>query len=163
MSPELRARCEGIREKYPDAQSALIPILHALQEAYGHLTDEALEEAAAFMGMTRAAVEGVVSFYTLFKRHPKGRFHIQLCDNLSCCMRGADDLADHLEERWGIREGEVTEDGLFSLERVECLAACGYAPAAQVNLRYYYSLTPEKIDALIAGLKAGEVASGERV
>jgi len=163
MTAELRARCEAIRAEYPDAQSALIPILHTLQDAYGHLTDEAVDEAGELMGMTRAAVEGVVSFYTLFKRHPKGKFHIQICDNLSCCMMGSGDIVKHLEERWGIREGEVTDDGLFSVERVECLAACGYAPAGQVNLRYYYRLTPEKIDELIAGLRQGEVASGERV
>jgi len=163
MTDELRARCQDLKSTYPDADSALIPILHALQDEYGYLTDEAVDEAAGLMGTTRAAVESVISFYTLFKRQPKGRFHIQVCDNLTCGMCGAHEVVEHLAERWGIREGEVSEDGLFSVERVECLAACGYAPAGQVNLRYYYDLTPEKIDRIVEGLKAGEGASGERV
>lgn len=163
MTQELEAKCTVIKEAYPDADSALLPILHVLQDHYGHLTPDAIQEAADLMGMTAASVEGVVSFYTLYRKHPAGKYNIQICDNLSCAMRGAKDLCHHLEEHHGIKEGEVTEDGLFSLEKVECLAACGYAPAAQVNLRYYYDLTPAKLDKLIAGFKAGEAAVGERV
>jgi NADH-quinone oxidoreductase subunit E len=163
MTEALRQHCESIKEAYPEAQSALIPILHALQDTYGYVTPQAVEEAAELMAMTPAEVEGVVSFYTLFHRQAKGRFHIQVCDNLSCRLRGADQLVAHLAERWRLEPGAASPDGLFSLERVECLAACGYAPVAQVNLRYYYHLTPEKADQVLGGLADGEEARGERI
>lgn len=163
MTEALRRQCETIKQTYPDADSALIPILHALQEAYGSITQEAVEEAAQLMEMTPAQVEGVISFYTLFHRQPHGRFHIQVCDNLSCRLAGSDQLLTHLRERWQLEPGQPSQDGLFSLERVECLAACGYAPAAQINLRYYYSLTLDKADRLLTELQDGGEASGERV
>ncbi len=163
MTEALRHQCEAIKRAYPDADSALIPILHALQDAYGSITPEAVEDAAQLMNLSPAQVEGVTSFYTLFHRQPHGRFHLQVCDNLSCRLRGSDQLLAHLAERWHLEPGAPSRDGLFSLERVECLAACGYAPAAQINLRYYYRLTPEKADRLLAELEDGKEASGERV
>ncbi len=163
MTEALRERCEAIKATYPEAQSALIPILHALQDSYGYVTPQAVEEAAELMAMTAAEVEGVVSFYTLFHRKATGRYHIQVCDNLACQLRGTDELLAHLKEKWQLEPGAPSPDGIFSLERVECLAACGYAPVAQVNLRYYYHLTPEKADQVLSGLADGEEARGERI
>lgn len=163
MSEKLRAELEAILEKYPRGESALIPMLHALQRREGYLTQEGIDEIADVMGMTVAHVEAVISFYTLFRRKPAGRHHIQMCRNLTCHMAGSDELTEWLKERLEIGEDGVSADGLFSLEQVECLAACGSAPALQINLRYYYNADKEKLESLIADLKRGEVAVGERI
>jgi NADH-quinone oxidoreductase subunit E len=157
----LIAKIRELRSLYPDADSALLPTLHWVQERDGYITDEALATIAAEMGLTEAYVDGVVSFYTLFRRSPRGKFHIQICGNLSCALCGAEKLIAHARARLGVEENEVTEDGLFSFETVECLAACGYAPALQVNLRYYYRVDPAKFDRLLEELPRQGVATGE--
>jgi NADH-quinone oxidoreductase subunit E len=161
MNDDLVALIRAQKAAYPDADTALLPVLHLVQERDGYITDEALAVVAEEMGLTEAYLEGVISFYTLFRRVPKGRFHIQICGNLSCALCGAERLIEHARQRLGVEEGEVTPDGLFSFETVECLAACGYAPAMQVNLRYYYSVDEAKFDRLLAEIAERGVAPGE--
>jgi NADH-quinone oxidoreductase subunit E len=158
---ELVAKIQELKQAYPDADTALLPILHWVQDRYGYITDEALATVAQELGLTEAYLEGVISFYTLFRRRPLGKFHIQICGNLSCALCGAERLTEHVERRLGVGKGEVTPDGLFSWETVECLAACGYAPALQVNLRYYYGVDEAKFDRILAQLKETGVAEGE--
>jgi NADH-quinone oxidoreductase subunit E len=158
---ELVAKIRELKAAYPDADSALLPILHWTQDRYGFITPEALETIGAELGLTVAYLEGVVSFYTLFRTRPLGRFHIQICGNISCSLCGAERLIRHVEERLGVPERTPTPDGLFSWETVECLAACGYAPALQVNLRYYYNVDEAKFDRILDAIRTTGEAPGE--
>lgn len=155
---ELIEKIREFRTLYPDGDTLLLPVLHWVQDRYGYITDEALTTVAEELGMTEAYVDGVISFYTLFRRSPRGKFHIQICANLSCTLCGAERLIEHVEQTLGVPEGVVTKDGLFSWETVECLAACGYAPALQVNLRYYYDVDPDKFDRILTELRSVGVA-----
>jgi NADH-quinone oxidoreductase E subunit len=142
-------RIEAALREYPHPPSALLAVLHLLQAERGHLTDEDMEYAAAKVGVPVAHVAGVVSFYTMFRRKPVGRHHIQLCRTLSCQLRGSRRILERLKQRLGIREGEVTPDGRFSLVTVECLGSCGTAPMMQVNDDYHEDLTLERLDELL--------------
>jgi NADH-quinone oxidoreductase subunit E len=143
--------------RYPRPKSALIPLLHLAQEQDGWVTDEAMEHIAELVGVTPAEVLGTCSFYEMFKRHPVGRYVINICTNISCQLLGAEDLLEHAEHRLGIRSGNTTPDGLFTIEDVECIAACTEAPCLQVNYRYRHKVTPEDLDALIDELAAGHL------
>src|SRR5579872_6022385 len=145
---------EEIRElpaRYPQPRSAVMPALDLAQEELGHLTPEAMSEVAAALNLDPGYVEGVATFYTLFHLEPIGKHRFYMCTNLSCMLRGADELVSHLRETIGVKEaGEVSRDGLFSYEEVECMGACEYAPMCRVDHRYHYDLTPAKLDALVA-------------
>lgn len=141
--------------RYPRPKSALIPLLHLAQEQDGHVTDEAMEHLAELVGVTPAEVLGTCSFYEMFKLHPTGRYLINICGTLSCQLLGADALMEHAEETLGITAGATTEDGMFTLERAECQAACTEAPCLQVNYRHRYRVTVEDFDALVADLRSG--------
>jgi len=145
---------EEIRElpaKYPQPRSAVMPALDLAQEELGHLTPAAMTEVAEALQLDPGYVEGVATFYTLFHLEPIGKHRFYMCTNLSCTLRGAEELVDHLKTATGVKEaGEVSADGLFSYEEVECMGACEYAPMLRVDHRYHYDLTPEKIDALVA-------------
>ncbi|MGH9118560.1 MAG: NADH-quinone oxidoreductase subunit NuoE [Acidimicrobiales bacterium] len=138
--------------RYPVAKSALIPLCHLAQEQDGWLTDEAMTHIAELVGVTPADVLGTASFYEMFKRHPAGRYLVNICTSISCFLMGADDLLAHAEDRLGVRAGGTTADGLFTLESYECQAACTEAPCLQVNYRYFYKVTPADFDELIADL-----------
>lgn len=140
---------------YPEKRSALLPMLHAFQNVEGWLSPEAMAEAGRMLSVPLSVVESTASFYTLFFRRPIGRYMLQVCRNLSCRMNGADDVMAYFRERLGVGHLQTTDDGTFSYEEVECLAACDRAPSMQVNLEFVYDLTPEKIDELIAAMKAG--------
>ena len=144
---------EEIRElpaKYPQHRSAVMPALDLAQEELGHLTSEAMSEVAAALHLDPGYVEGVATFYTLFHLQPVGKHRFYVCTNLSCSLRGAGEIVDHLRGAIGVREpGEVSMDGLFSYEEVECLGACEYAPVARLDHRYQVDLTDQKIDALV--------------
>ena len=150
---ETEARIDAALREYPRPQSALLEILHLIQEERGYIADEDMEYAAARVGMPAAHVAGVVSFYTMLRRKPLGRHHIQVCRTLSCQLRGSREILEHLKKRLGIREGEVTPDGRFSLVTVECLGSCGTAPMMQVNDDYHENLTLERLDALLDSMK----------
>jgi len=128
-----------------------MPALDLAQEELGHLTPEAMTEVATALQLDPGYVEGVATFYTLFHLEPVGKHRFYMCTNLSCTLRGAEGLVEHLRSAIGVKEaGEVSADGLFSYEEVECLGACEYAPMARIDRRYHYDLTPQELDGLIA-------------
>jgi NADH-quinone oxidoreductase subunit E len=136
--------------RFPEVRSAVMPALDIAQEELGHLTQEAMSEVAELLKLDPGYVEGVATFYTLFHLEPTGKHHFSVCTNLSCTLRGAVEICDHVKKRTGVSDfGEVSPDGLFSVEEVECLGACEYAPMMRYAHRYHYDLTPEKVDALI--------------
>jgi NADH-quinone oxidoreductase subunit E len=153
---------EEIRElpaKYPQPRSAVMPALDLAQEELGHLTPEAMSEVAAALDLDPGYVEGVATFYSLFHLTPVGKHHFYICTNLSCSLRGSSEIVEHFKSAAGVKEpDEVSPDGLFSYEEVECLGACEYAPMMRLDQRYHYDLTPAKIDALIAERREGPVA-----
>jgi NADH-quinone oxidoreductase subunit E len=148
---------DEIRElpaKYPQPRSAVMPALDLAQEELGHLTPEAMSEVAAALELDPGYVEGVATFYSLFHLTPVGKHRFYVCTNLSCMLRGASDIVAHVKKSIGTNTPEeVSADGLFSYEEVECLGACEYAPMMRLDQRYHYDLTPAKIDALIAERK----------
>jgi len=152
LGAEFERHVDAIVARYPVPKAALLPVLWAVQERQGWIAPAAEEWVARRLGVTPAHVHGVVTFYTMYKPRPTGRHHIQVCTTLSCMLRGGDELLAHLEQRLGIRCGEVTPDGRFSLVRVECLGSCGTAPMFQLNDDYHEDLTPAKVDALLADL-----------
>ena len=157
---------DEIRElpsRYPMPRSAVMPALDLAQEELGHLTPESISEVARALDLDPGYVEGVATFYTLFHLQPIGKHRFYVCTNLSCTLRGAAEIVDHVKASIGVtRSDEVSTDGLFSFEEVECLGACEYAPMMRFDHEYHYELTPEKIDALIADRKK-VLPSGEEV
>lgn len=152
------ALAKEIIGRFPRPKSALIPLLHLAQEQDGYVTNEAMEHLAELIGITSAEVYGTASFYEMFKFHPVGRYCINVCTNISCQLVGGWELLHHAEESLGIKAGSTTSDGLFTLEDVECIAACTEAPALQVNYRYRYRVTPEQFDEMIDDLRRDALA-----
>jgi len=152
IEPEARRL---IAREAPQTRSALLPILHAFQGVEGWVSPGALVQTAAWLELPVSVVESTASFYTLFFRKPVGRFMLQPCRNLSCTLRGAEEIMAHFRMRLGIENLETTPDGTFSYEEVECLAKCDRAPCMQVNLEFVYDLTPEKIDAMLEAMRVG--------
>lgn len=151
MKPEWEEWARQAREEFPMARSALLPLLHRIQAAEGYLSDATLAEVATLLQLPVQEVVSTASFYTLFYRKPVGRKVIHVCTNLTCTLAGADRLMHALEGELGIREGQTTPDGQYTLFEAECLAACDKAPVVQVNLRYHGPVTPEQAPALLAG------------
>jgi NADH-quinone oxidoreductase subunit E len=150
---------EDIVARYPRPKSALIPLLHLAQEQDGYVAEDAMEHIAELLGITPAEVLGTCSFYEMFKREPVGDYLVNVCTNISCLLLGGEELLHHLEQRLGIKAGSTTADGAFTLEDVECIAACTEAPCLQVNYRYFHRVTPETADTLIEDLRAGRRAT----
>lgn len=150
---EFERKVDAIVAKYPQPKAALLPVLWEIQKAKGAIDLEAEAWVALRLGVEPSHVHGCVTFYTMYKQKPSGRHHIQLCTTLSCMLRGSDELLRHLETKLGIKEGETTPDGKFSLVRVECLGSCGTAPMFQLNDAYHENLTLESVDRLLASLK----------
>lgn len=155
--PNLLVATEII-SRYPRPKSALIPLLHLAQEQDGYVADDAMEHIAELIGVTPAEVLGTCSFYEMFKREPVGDYLVNVCTNIACLLLGGEELLEHLEGRLGVKAGSTTADGTFTLEDVECIAACTEAPCLQVNYRYFYKVTPEAADALLEDLRAGRRA-----
>jgi len=143
--------------RYPRAKSALIPLLHLAQEQDGYVTDEAMRHIAELTGVTPAEVYGTATFYEMFHFEPVGRYVVNICGTMSCALLGAEELIDQAEQRLGIRAGGTTEDGMITLQHVECQAACTEAPCLQVNYRYRYRVTPAQLDDLLDDLAAGRL------
>ncbi|MEO1061466.1 MAG: NAD(P)H-dependent oxidoreductase subunit E [Actinomycetota bacterium] len=143
--------------RYPRKRSATIPLLHLAQEQDGYVTDEAIDHIAELVEATPAEVLGTCTFYEMFKRHEVGRYMVNVCTNISCQLLGGEELLHHAEETLGIRAGSTTPDGLFTLEDVECIAACTEAPCLQVNYRYRYQVTADDFDQMIDDLRAGRL------
>ncbi len=143
--------------RYPRPKSALIPLLHLAQEQQGSVTDEAMEHIAELVGVTPAEVIGTCSFYEMFKREPVGRYLINVCTNISCQLMGGVELLEHAEERLGVKSGGTTTDGLFTLEDVECIAACTEAPCLLVNYRYRHRISHDEFDRMVDDLRTGRL------
>src|SRR3954467_774916 len=142
LSPQNVQRAREVIARYPQQRSALIPLLHLAQEQDGYLAEDAMTHLAELLDVTPAEVLGTASFYEMFKREPVGRYLVGVCTNISCLLNGAYELLEHAETRLGVRDGGTTDDGVFTLESMECLAACGGAPCLQVNYRYFEKVTP---------------------
>ena len=155
LTPDHVYLAQQIIARYPRAKSATIPLCHIAQEQDGYLADDAMVHIAELVGCTSAEVLGTASFYEMFKRHPTGRFCLNVCTNISCLLLGGEELLEHAERELGVRAGGTTEDGMFTLEDVECIAACTEAPAVQVNYRFFHRLSTEDLDQLIADLRSG--------
>jgi len=155
LSPENVELARQIIARYPRPKSATIPLCHLAQEQDGWLTDEAMAHIAELVGCTSAEVLGTASFYEMFKRHETGRYCLNVCTNISCQLLGGEELLEHAEQVLGVRPGGTTSDGMFTLEDVECIAACTEAPAVQVNYRYFHQLSTDDLDQLISDLRSG--------
>lgn len=143
-----------ILRKYPDKRSAVLSALYIAQRRRNHLADEEIRDVAQALDMNVTEVQAIVGFYTLLRKEPTGKYLIQVCTDLPCALRGAEEFYGHLCQRLGLPpDGGTTDDGLFTVEEVVCLAACDKAPVAQVNLEYCENLTDETIDFLIAELR----------
>jgi len=139
--------------RYPNKMAACIPALHLCQNANGNwLSAEAIQFVADRLELSTAHVKGVVTFYSLFNEHPPGKHQVWVCRTLSCALRGSDAILEHCQKRLGVAVGGTTADGRFTLRTAECLASCGTAPMMQVDKTYYETLTPEKVDHILAGL-----------
>ena len=143
--------------RVPRPKSALIPLLHLAQEQDGHVTTDAMAHLAELIGITPAEVYGTASFYEMFKFEPVGKYCINICTNISCQLLGGWELLEHAEERLGIKAGSTTEDGLFTVEDVECIAACTEAPALLVNYRFRYKVSDADFDQLVEDLRSGHL------
>ncbi len=166
ISDDARERMRAAVARYPSARSAMLPALHIAQEEQGSITPEGITAVADVLGVRPDEVASVVSFYSMFHKKPVGRHVIRVCTSISCYLRGCDELLAHLEERLGVRRGETTPDGLFTLLPIECLASCGTAPVLQVNDAFVENVTLDGADALLDRLRrestdAGAVSLGK--
>lgn len=160
ISDATREQMREIIARYPHARSALLPMLHLVQAEDGHVTAEGIAACAEEVGLTPAEVAAVATFYTMYKRHNMGDYHIGICINPGCGLLGGDELWRLTSERLGVGNDEVTEDGKFSLERIECQAACTHAPVVTVNWEFLDDQTPESLREVIDTLaEGGEVVS----
>jgi NADH-quinone oxidoreductase subunit E len=142
-----------LEPRYPSKVALLLPALHSAQDEFGWLPPEVLEEIGDYIGIHPAQVREVASFYTMYNLKPVGKYHLKICTNVACCLRGADELVEHCEKRFGIRCGETTKDKRFTLMEEECLGACGTAPAMMLNNDYHENLDIPKLDRLLDSLE----------
>ena len=157
FSPDMIAQFDEIVTRYPQGKqkSALLPVLHIVQARYGWLSTQAMDKVASYLDIKPIEVYEVATFYTMFFLEPKGKYVLEVCRTGPCCLVGAEKIMEHIEKKLGVKEGEVTPDGMFSWRGVECVAACGMAPVLQIGpeYTYYENLTEESVDELIEKLK----------
>ena len=153
FSSEFEQRFTEMLTHYPSKRSVLVPTLLYAQDEVGYLSDEAIAEIAQRLELKELDVRNVISYYSMLTTKPRGKFNVQICTNIACILRGADDLYQHCQQKLGIRHKQTTADGQFSLEEVECIGACSWAPAMQVNYDFHENLTTEKVDKILDGLK----------
>jgi NADH-quinone oxidoreductase subunit E len=151
FSPDLEARFAKMLESYPSGRtrSAVVPMLLYAQDEVGHISHELIEEVARRCKVTPLQVDEVVGYYSMLHTKPQGKVHVQVCTNISCLIDGGEELFQHASKKLGIGNKEVTPDGQFSLEEVECIGACSWAPAIQMNYDFHHHVTPEKLNELI--------------
>ena len=154
LTPELQSQFDALRAQYPAEMktSLVLPLLHCLQAARGHLSDADAVTVASYIGMPAMPVVEALRWYTMFHRQPVGRHVVKICRNIACALRGSEGLIDHLQKTLGIAPGETTADGRFTLLTVECLASCGTAPAMQIGDTYHENLDAARIDAILRSL-----------
>jgi NADH-quinone oxidoreductase subunit E len=157
MSKQLSAaaekKVEELKKLYPDARSAVMPALYIAQEELGYVTDEAILWVSERVGIAPVHVREVATFYTMYYKKPVGKYHVQICRTLACALCGAKKLSKHLHEKLGINPGEISSDGMWSYEEVECLGSCGTGPMCQINDCYFENLSVEKFDALLTRIQ----------
>jgi NADH-quinone oxidoreductase subunit E len=158
FSPQLEAKFQKMLESYPEGRtrSAIVPMLIYAQDETGAVTPELIDEVARRCGVARLQVDEVVGYYSMLHRKPLGQYHVQVCTNISCLLVGGEELYEHTKKKLGIGHKEVTPDGRFSLEEVECMGACSWAPAVEINYDFHHFVTPEKLDRLIDALRAND-------
>jgi NADH-quinone oxidoreductase E subunit len=156
LAPDFEKRARDLMALYPKARSALLPLCHLAQEQDGYLTEDAMEHIAELVDLTPAEVLSVASFYDMFHLEPVGTYVVGICTNIACLLNGGEELLHHAEESLGIRHGDTTADGSFTLEEMECIAHCDKAPCLQVNSRYFGPLSNRDFDDLCGELKDGK-------
>ena len=149
FSDEFETRFGEMVPHYPTKRSALVPTLLYAQDEIGFLSDEVITELAGRLDLTELEVRNVISYYSMLTTNPRGKFNVQICTNISCLVRGGEEILQHCAKRLGVGHKGTTPDGLFTLEEVECIGACSWAPAAQVNYDFHENLTTEKIDSIL--------------
>ncbi len=162
LSEKIKNTINGIRHQFPTEQALLLPLLHEIQNDQGWVSRESMKDAAEFLNLPVSKVREVASFYTMYKLEPQGKVDVQICTNISCWLNGADKLVACASKKLGVHAGETTADGKFTLSQVECLAACGTAPAMMMNEDYYENLTEESLLKLLDQAKA-DLDSGKVV
>src|SRR5271165_5973520 len=156
LSAKLAAKFDKLQTSYPQKRSALIPMLMYGQDEFGYVTDELVSEIAGRLDLHTVQVEETLEFYSMLRRKPMGKHHVQVCTNIACMLRGGAELLEHAKKRLEIGNKETTQDGVFSLEEVECIGACTGAPAMQVNYDFYENVTVRNFDRLIEDLDKGQ-------
>lgn len=158
FSPELEAKFAKMLQIYPPGRqrSAVVPMLMYAQDEVGYVSRELVEEVAKRCGVTPLQIDEVVGYYSMLHTKRLGKYHVQVCTNISCLILGAEELLAQASAKLGVGNKEVTADGLFSLEEVECMGACSWAPAIQVNYDFHHNVTPEKLDQLLADLRKAQ-------
>lgn len=153
FSAQLEDKLKKLMRNYPIKRSSLIPMLLFAQDEQGFLSQETIAEIAGRLELTVPQVEETISYYSMLRKKPAGKYHLQVCTNISCMLRGGEELFEHARKKLSLAPGETTPDHLFSLEEVECIGACAWAPAIQVNYQYHHELTLERFDQLIGELE----------
>ena len=154
FSDEFEARFAEMLPHYPTKRSVLVPTLLYAQDEVGFLSDEVIAEIAGRLDLDELEVRNVISYYSMLTTKPRGKFNVQVCTNISCLVRGGEEILQHCKKKLGVGNKGTTADGLFSLEEVECIGACSWAPAAQVNYDFHENLTAEKMDRALEGYRA---------
>ncbi len=153
FSEENLKKVEELRKRYPTSQALTLPVLWLAQEQFGYISEETMKYVAKLLDVPFGHVLGVVSFYTMFHRQPKGKHHIEVCTNVSCMLRGSGRIVNHLEKKLGVKMGETSADKKWTLSEVECMGSCGTAPMFAIGEQYYENLTTDKVDEILADLK----------
>jgi len=156
FSDQLEKRFSEMVTHYPTKRSVLVPMLLYIQDEVGALNDEAIHEIAQRVDLSDLEVRNVVSYYSMLRTKPIGKYNFQICTNVSCLLRGGEEILEHCEKKLGVANKGTTADGLFTVEEVECIGACSWAPAMMLNYDFHENLTPEKIDELIEGIRKKE-------
>ncbi len=154
FSDQFEARFAEMLPHYPTKRSALVPTLLYAQDEVGFLSDEVIAELAQRLELTELEVRNVISYYSMLTTRPRGKYNVQVCTNISCLVRGGEDILHHCQKKLGIGNKGTTADGMFTLEEVECIGACSWAPAAQVNYDYHENLTAEKMEEILEKYKS---------
>jgi NADH-quinone oxidoreductase subunit E len=149
FSDQFESRFSEMLTHYPTKRSVLVPTLLYAQDEVGFLSDEVISEIARRLELTELEVRNVISYYSMLTTKPRGKYNVQVCTNIACLLRGGEELLEHCEKKLGIGHKGTTADKLFSLEEVECIGACSWAPAVQVNYDFHENLTPEKMDEVL--------------
>src|SRR5437899_7697252 len=163
LSAQLTAKFEKLQGSYPVKRSALIPMLMYAQDEFGYISDEMIAEIGRRLDLNNVQIEETLAYYSMLRRNPMGKHHVQICTNVACMLKGGYEVLQRAKKRLEIGHKETTQDGVFSLEEVECIGACTGAPAMQVNYDFYENVTPLKFDRIIEELDAGKHPVAEPV